>query len=132
MNTFIEEMATAFGWSKSDYAKNHLLDYYRALVNSEKDKRNEASLAIAKSSIATFILQDFVRLHNRAEKYMDQGTTFAIINAEPENRKIYADFKTLALEANRKRARFEDDLTFAKYFREFTSHLLISPYIKAQ
>jgi hypothetical protein len=132
MNTYIEEMATAFGWSKSDYAENHLLDYYRALVNSEKDKRNEASLAIAKSSIATFILQDFVRLHNRAEKYMDQGTTFAIINAEPENRKIYADFKTLALEANRKRARFEDDLTFAKYFREFTSHLLISPYIKAQ
>ena len=131
MNTFIEDMATAFGWSKSDYTENHLLDYYRALVNSEKDKRNEASLAIAKSSIATFILQDFVRLHNRAEKYMDQGTAFAIINAEPENRKIYADFKTLALEANRKRARFEDDLTFAKYFREFTNHLLISPYIKA-
>lgn len=131
MNTFIEDMATAFGWSKSDYAENHLLDYYRALVNSEKDKRNEASLAIAKSSIATFILQDFVRLYSRAEKYIDQGIAFAILNTEPENRKIYADFKTLALEANRKRARFEDDLTFAKYFREFTSHLLISPYITA-
>lgn len=132
MNTFIEDIAAAFGWSKSDYAENHLLDYYRALVNSEKDKRNEASLAIAKSNIATFILQDFVRLHNRAEKYMDQGTTFAIINAEPENRKIYADFKTLALEANRKRARFEDDLTFAKYFKEFTRNLRIVPFITAQ
>lgn len=39
MNTFIEDIAAAFGWSKSDYAENHLLDYYRALVNSEKDKR---------------------------------------------------------------------------------------------
>lgn len=132
MNTFIEDIAATFGWSKSDYAENHLLDYYRALVNSEKDKRNEASLAIAKSNIATFILQDFVRLHNRAEKYMDRGTTFAIINAEPENRKIYADFKTLALEANRKRARFEDDLTFAKYFKEFTRNLRIVPFITAQ
>lgn len=132
MNTFIEDIAAAFGWSKSDYAENHLLDYYRALVNSEKDKRNEASLAIAKSNIATFILQDFVRLHKRAEKYMDRGTTFAIINAEPENRKIYADFKTLALEANRKRARFEDDLTFAKYFKEFTRNLRIVPFITAQ
>ena len=129
MNTFIEEMATAFGWSKPDYAENHLLDYYRALVNSEKNKRNEASLAIAKSSIATFILQDFVRLHSRAEKYMDQGTAFAIINAEPENRKIYADFKTLAFEANRKRAHFENDLAFAKYFKEFTRNLRIVPFI---
>lgn len=132
MNTFIEDIAAAFGWSKSDYAENHLLDYYSALVTLETDKRNEASLLIARSSIATYILQNLVRLHSRAEKYMNQGIAFAILNTEHGNRKIYADFKTLALEANRKRAHFENDLAFAKYFKEFTRNLRIVPFITAQ
>ena len=132
MNTFIENMATAFGWSKSDYAENHLLDYYRALVTSKTNEAAEASLLIAKDSVTTYILQNLVRLYSRAEKYMDQGIAFAILNTDHENRKIYADFKTLAFEANRKRAHFENDLAFAKYFKEFTGKLRIVPFITEQ
>lgn len=132
MNTFIEETAAVFGWSKSDYAENHLLDYYYALVTLDTDKRNEAGLLIARSSIATYILQNLVRLYSCAEKYIDQGVAFAILDTDHENRKIYADFKTLAREANRKRAHFENDLAFAKHFKEFTRKLRIVPFITEQ
>lgn len=129
MNTFIEEIATVFGWSKSDYAEKHLLDYYRAHVTSKKNEAAEASLLIAKDSVITYILQDFVRLYSRAEKYMNQGIAFVILSTEHENRKVYVDFKTLAHDANRKRARFENDLEFAGQFRDFTKKLHILPFI---
>ena len=35
MNTFIEEMATVFGWTEADYSKGDLLDYYRANVKND-------------------------------------------------------------------------------------------------
>lgn len=129
MNTFIEEIATVFGWSKSDYTEKHLLDYYRAHVTSKTNEAAEASLLIAKDSVITYILQDFVRLYSRAEKYMNQGIVFVILSTEHENRKVYVDFKTLARDANRKRARFENDLEFAEHFRDFTKKLRILPFI---
>lgn len=129
MNTFIEEMATVFGWTDADYSKGDLLDYYRANVKNDPKAIADSSLMIRTGSAATQVLKKFVSLYLGAEEYMDQGIAFAILNTEHGNRKIYADFKTLALEANRKRAHFENDLAFAKYFKEFTRNLRIVPFI---
>lgn len=129
MNTFIEEIATVFGWSEADYSKDDLLDYYRANVTNNATGISDSNLAIEfVDSDATRILKEFVRLYIRAENYMDQNQAFIFI---VNDSKACADFKALAIDANRKRSRFGDDNNFHDYFKDLYKNTRIVPLITA-
>ena len=115
MKQFIEEMATVFGWTEADYSKGDLLDYYRANVKNDPKTIADSSLMIRTGSAATQILKEFVRLYVNAEKYINSNEPFTIISHEGNDNGPYADFKTLAIDFNRKRKVIPNENELADY-----------------
>lgn len=132
MNTFIEEMATVFGWTEADYSKNDLLDYYRANVKNDVKAIADSSLMIRTDTTATQVLKKFVSLYIGTEEYMDQNRAFVFIVRNQHGRKVYADFKALAIDVNRKGKRIGNGSDFIEYLEELDRNIVIAPFITAQ
>lgn len=132
MNTFIEEIATVFGWTEADYSKNDLLDYYRANVKNDVKAIADSSLMIRTDTTATQVLKKFVSLYIGTEEYMDQNRAFVFIVRNQHGRKVYADFKALAIDVNRKGKRIGNGSDFIEYLEELDRNIVIAPFITAQ
>lgn len=115
VDTFIEEMAAVFGWSETNYNKNTLLEYYRAYVRGDLNMASGISFIINVRSAATQILKEFVRLYVNTEKYINSNEPFTIISHEGNDNGPYADFKTLAIDFNRKRKVIPNENELADY-----------------
>lgn len=132
MNTFIEEMATVFGWSEADYSKGDLLDYYRANVKNDVKAIGDSSLMIRTNNAATQILKKFVSLYLDTEEYMDQNRAFVFIVRNKHGHKVYADFRALAIDVNRKYERLASDIDIIEYMDTLDRDIIIAPFITAQ
>ena len=132
MNTFIEEMATVFGWTEANYSKGDLLDYYRANVKNDPKAIADSSLMIRTGSAATQVLKKFVSLYLGAEEYMDQNRAFVFIVRNKHGHKVYADFKALAIGINHKYERLASDIDIIEYMDELDRNTIIAPFITAQ
>lgn len=132
MNTFIEEMAAVFGWSEADYSKSNLLDYYRANVKNDTKAIADSSLMIRTDNTATQVLKKFVSLYINTEEYTDQGRAFVFIVRNKHGHKVYADFKALAIDVNRKGERIGNGVDFIEYMDTLDRDITIAPFITAQ
>ena len=115
IDTFIEEIATVFGWSETNYDKDTLLQFYKAYVRDDLNMASGISFIINARSAATQILKEFVRLYVNAEKYINSNEPFTIISHEGNGNGPYADFKTLAIDFNHKRKVIPNENELANY-----------------
>mgnify|MGYP000281529811 CR=1 FL=1 len=131
MDTFIEEMATVFGWTEADYSKGDLLDYYRANVKNDVKAIGDSSLMIRTDTAATQVLKKFVSLYLDTEEYIDQNRAFVFIVRNKHGHKVYADFRALAVDVNHKYERLASDVDVIEYMDTLDRDITIAPFITA-